>query len=899
MFMPFHKTIVSILTVLFLQSLFVSSVDAQVRILSSGDEYGTISDAVAAGTPGDVIEIDTGVYFEHDITLSYSVTIKARVTGGDFPQVTIDASDLGRIFTVQADCILEGLRLRNGDVSGSGDGGAILHESGGLSLSDCFVQSSSADSGGGISTNGSPLVLSRCRVYACNATAFGGGIHMASSSLQPSSLNTVDSTIQGNRAGLEGGGLHMTDTILNAAGFEVHENEASGDGGGICVIGSGAPSMSSVVNMAESSITRNITSGSGGGMHASLSQINFSRVSFERNHCDGPSALSLGGGLSLVRTTAKAAECSISFNESNGSGGGLAILDDTDSGWQPLVSEFRECVFERNTCALSGGAIEIRFSGTPGFLDCDIFDNLAGSSGGAINLVRYQANSNPMPVLVNSFICSNSMTQIDWNVGDSGFVDLAGNTLLETCAPAYGGGDVPDPNPLQNGDGTLIWFVGINTQYPVIQDVVDACHPGDEIVVMGGIYVESLSIDKADITVRPSTTPGGEGPEAGFQKVVFWNPTEGFNNDNGHAILLGTNTSNTLVGRPREFTQLANGSIIPTMLPYGGGMARPEFDPEAVSLPMCNIAYTDLDSMTRAQKGFAGYLGEELAMEFWSRSVDDYALRTLDSSAAVSHCEITSQNGFGGGLFVQGDEDATAFINCRIVDTYSGGVTNDGHAVHSVLIKGGNPAFTGCAVSRNTAGSGGIIHQSSGRGFWSGCVIGGYGYDDMNDAPVSDGIYVITDGAAPGFYGCTFRCNRSRFGTVYFDSTDNADDEYVLFSETAFLENITVSSQYGAVAWCVDELPGRSPLVVYDLCRWFNDLNDEGTDSGSERWEKDVVSNYFPSYRILRDLSSERMKAELSPNGAGALESLLPGDFNGDGVVDGVDLATLLAAWGG
>ena len=63
--------------------------------------------------------------------------------------------------------------------------------------------------------------------------------------------------------------------------------------------------------------------------------------------------------------------------------------------------------------------------------------------------------------------------------------------------------------------------------------------------------------------------------------------------------------------------------------------------------------------------------------------------------------------------------------------------------------------------------------------------------------------------------------------------------------------------------------------------------------------EKDVVSNYFPSYRILRDLSSERMKAELSPNGAGALESLLPGDFNGDGVVDGIDLATLLAAWGG
>ena len=52
-------------------------------------------------------------------------------------------------------------------------------------------------------------------------------------------------------------------------------------------------------------------------------------------------------------------------------------------------------------------------------------------------------------------------------------------------------------------------------------------------------------------------------------------------------------------------------------------------------------------------------------------------------------------------------------------------------------------------------------------------------------------------------------------------------------------------------------------------------------------------------WSIYTALPLPAVASELSPNGAGALESLLPGDFNGDGVVDGVDLATLLAAWGG
>ena len=68
------------------------------------------------------------------------------------------------------------------------------------------------------------------------------------------------------------------------------------------------------------------------------------------------------------------------------------------------------------------------------------------------------------------------------------------------------GQEYPDPNPVPQADGTNLWYVGNNTQYPVIQDVLDAVSDGDEVVVRGGLYVESLHIDNNEIkwTVCPA-----------------------------------------------------------------------------------------------------------------------------------------------------------------------------------------------------------------------------------------------------------------------------------------------------------------------------------------------------------------------------------------------------------
>ncbi len=113
-------------------------------------------------------------------------------------------------------------------------------------------------------------------------------------------------------------------------------------------------------------------------------------------------------------------------------------------------------------------------------------------------------------------------------------------TTLAVASVALGQ-EFPDPNPVPQADGTNLWYVGNNTQYPVIQDVLEAVSDGDEVVVRGGLYVESLHIDNNELTIRPFVNG-----DAAFEAVTFLNPTEGFNNDNGWAIKWKVGVAHTL-----------------------------------------------------------------------------------------------------------------------------------------------------------------------------------------------------------------------------------------------------------------------------------------------------------------------------------------------------------------
>ena len=129
--------------------------------------------------------------------------------------------------------------------------------------------------------------------------------------------------------------------------------------------------------------------------------------------------------------------------------------------------------------------------------------------------------------------------------------------LISTLAVAGSafGQDIPDRNPEQNADGTKTYWCGNNMQWD-IQEAIDDCNPGDIIVIRGGDYVNSLTINKPNITVRPFVDSNGE-----WETVNLWNPTQGPEAQNGWAVYVGPDTENTYIGRPRQFRELPTGYV--------------------------------------------------------------------------------------------------------------------------------------------------------------------------------------------------------------------------------------------------------------------------------------------------------------------------------------------------
>jgi hypothetical protein len=417
------------------------------------------------------------------------------------------------------------------------------------------------------------------------------------------------------------------------------------------------------------------------------------------------------------------------------------------------------------------------------------------------------------------------------------------------------GSELPDPNPSPNSDGTNTWWVGNNTQYPIIQEVLDACGDGDEIVVHGGLYVESLSIDNNDVTIRPFCSIE-EDDEAYWAQVTFWNPTEGFENDNGYAMYV-TGGNNTYIGRPRQLTQLPNTNVVTTMVTPG----------EYQSYALDPVPVTDV----------SGYSHQDYkAMVFWSRSIDNVAVYSDNGQATFQDCLFTSSDGFGGGAMLTGDANTTQFISCDFRNTFAGGQTfaMNGEPVCVITIRDGEPQFHDCEIEDNEGGIAGIVNQAGGGGLWYYCSFEG------NYAGSGEGMYECTAGT-PDFFWCDFEENWSREGTVYFDSTGVDGARFMNFVYCEWDNNMTAGDQYGgAIQVVCDDCSGDAPQISLSECGFDGNNDNDGLGL------YDIDSPYFPEYRIAYDLHTTD---ELPNDG----DSSIAGDVNSDGAVDNNDLNDL------
>ncbi|MCH2134730.1 MAG: hypothetical protein MK116_13390 [Phycisphaerales bacterium] len=442
--------------------------------------------------------------------------------------------------------------------------------------------------------------------------------------------------------------------------------------------------------------------------------------------------------------------------------------------------------------------------------------------------------------------------------------------------------EVPDPNPQPQPDGTNIWYVGNDTQYPVIQDVLDACSDGDEIVISEGLYVESLQIIRNDITLRPfcmDPLPAAPPLPAGighWADVVIWNPTEGFNNANGYAIQI-TGGNNTYIGEPRQITELDNGYMVETLVQPG------EWNPAPVIARQPSlITREQLQDPRLARK----------AMTFWSRSIDNVAVYSTNGTGTFQSCLFTSDSGYGGGATIVGEANRTEFVKCEFSETFATGEPlrladgSLGPPVTVITIEDGMAMFLDCDIRNNfSGGPDGIVFDTNGRVHWDDCRFVG------NNAVTSAGTYVCK-GGTPTFTRTRFEDCLSWMGTIHWDSTGLVGPEMMRFIQCNFIRCNASDLMRGAVAWVVcDDCEGAPPLILLSDCGFRQNQQMLSPPGG---WTPfDVWTPYFPKFRIGNDLRLNGLVPGVSVDNDG-----IPGDLNGDGLVDTVDLDELLTILG-
>jgi Ca2+-binding RTX toxin-like protein len=244
---------------------------------------GSLRDAIdQANTNQDPDQIVFQSGLSGQITLASLLFVHSPVdiAGPGVDQITVSGNDTTRIFTVYVpaggDASISGLTLTHGSASA---GGGIAHEGGDLTISASVISESSAVYGAGIFFDGQ----------------------------NNGSLTVVHSTISGNTASMDGGGLRAevyeyddqsADASVSVRYSTISGNHAQGgSGGGIDADaeanGTGCPepidplcepafaSANVTVAVEHSTVAGNITGGSGGGIFAREAHNSYGNASAE------------------------------------------------------------------------------------------------------------------------------------------------------------------------------------------------------------------------------------------------------------------------------------------------------------------------------------------------------------------------------------------------------------------------------------------------------------------------------------------------------------------------------------------------------------------------------------------------------------------------------------------
>jgi hypothetical protein len=263
---------------------------------------------------------------------------------------------------------LSGLKIANGNAGG-------IINNGTLTVSGCTISGNAADNGGGIHNTGTLTVSNNSTVSGNSAGNNGGGIWNSGASLNwVGSLTVSNSTVSGNHAdGDAGGGIMNFFGSLTVSASAVSGNTAV-VGGGIFSNGTATIQLSSTLsgNSAED----------GGGIEnggpltvsgCTLSGNTATGFNFGGSHFPGRGGAIDNSGDSTL-TTVRDSVFSCNSAELGG-----AIFNSANYG----TLDVRGSTFSRNSASDSGGAIYNQHS-TATIQGCTLSGNLAGTAGGGL-----------------------------------------------------------------------------------------------------------------------------------------------------------------------------------------------------------------------------------------------------------------------------------------------------------------------------------------------------------------------------------------------------------------------------------------------------------------------------------------------------------------------------------
>ncbi|MEU0075542.1 right-handed parallel beta-helix repeat-containing protein [Streptomyces sp. NPDC006332] len=227
----------------------------------------------------------------------------------------------------KGDLTLNGVTLRNGNLAGGGEGGAVyVNDHRVLTVKSSILTNNTAATGGGaIRNNGTATITGS--IVSDNHARAGGGIYAYGDT-----TTIVSSTVSGNEA-VFGGGIGNEISKLTLRSSDVRDNSASSQGGGIINLANatlavensqirdnsggafgGGVSNFGKVTMSGSSVRGNSAADAGGIANSGTLDVNSSRI-------DGNRADSWGGGLSNYAGTATLTGTSVTGNSAVEAGG--------------------------------------------------------------------------------------------------------------------------------------------------------------------------------------------------------------------------------------------------------------------------------------------------------------------------------------------------------------------------------------------------------------------------------------------------------------------------------------------------------------------------------------------------------------------------------------------------